>query len=154
MSLPARAAHFRRPNLAGVRLREERSGLRYAGRAKVFVDAVEWGLDGDGPGAGYRANENVVHEPEFPKPQNNQAIDVDLVPGVRKVGVPRKAMMVVVQPFTEGEDRGHQLVGRAVIGLEAAITVATVAMADRVDQLVGRISRRRNPPLRVRRDGG
>src|SRR6266702_5788901 len=69
--------------------------------------------------------ENVVHEPEFPKPQNNQAIDVDLVPGVRKVGVPRKPMMVVVQPFTEGEDRGHQLVGRAIIGLEATVTVAT-----------------------------
>src|ERR1700761_5031589 len=43
--------------------------------------------------------ENVVNEPEFPKPQNNQAIDVDLIPGVRKVGVPRKAMMVVVQAF-------------------------------------------------------
>ena len=45
--------------------------------------------------------------------------------------------MVVVQPFTEGEDRGHQLVGRAVIELIAAITVATVAMADRVDQRGG-----------------
>ena len=66
---------------------------------------------------------NVVNEPEFPKPQNNQAIDVDLVPGVRKVGVPRKLMMVVVQSFTEGEDRGHQLVGRAIIELEATVTV-------------------------------
>ena len=63
--------------------------------------------------------ENVVHESEFPEPQNNQAIDVDLVPGVRKVGVPRKPMMVVVQSFTEGEDRGHQLVGRAVIELDS-----------------------------------
>src|SRR5437660_9958311 len=91
-------------------------------------------------GSGWRlagANENVVHEPEFPKPQNNQAIDVDLVPGVRKVGVPRKPMMVVVQPFTEGEDRGHQLVGRAIIELIAAVTVATVATADRVDQRGG-----------------
>src|ERR1700716_4131593 len=83
------------------------------------------------------ANENVVHEPEFPKPSNNQAIDVDFVPGVRNIGVPRKPMMVVVQPFTEGEDRDHQLVGRVIIELEATVTVATVAMADRVDQRGG-----------------
>src|SRR5437868_15008156 len=81
--------------------------------------------------------ENVVHKPEFPKPQNNEAIDVDLVPGVRKVGVPRKPMMVVVQPFTEGEDRGHQLVGRAIIELIATVTIATAAVADRIHQRGG-----------------
>src|SRR3954451_1317590 len=59
--------------------------------------------------------ENVVHQPELPQPENDQAVDVDLVPGVRNVGVARKPVMVVVQAFTEGEDRGHELVGGAVV---------------------------------------
>ena len=78
---------------------------------------------------GTPAVENVVHEPEFLKPPNDQAIDVDFVPGVRKISVPRKPMMVVVQPFTESDDRNHQLVGRAVTELKATVTVATAAMA-------------------------
>jgi hypothetical protein len=75
-------------------------------------------------GPSTRARQNVVHEPAFLKPPNNQAIDADFVPGVRNVGVTRKPMMVVVQPFTEGEDRDHQLVGHAIIELEATVTVA------------------------------
>src|ERR1700692_936338 len=75
-----------------------------------------------GSSGGEPAGENVVHEPEFPKPPNNQAIDVDFVPGVRNIGVARKPVMVVVQPFTGGDDRNHQLVGRAIIELEATVT--------------------------------
>src|SRR6202035_3693545 len=86
---------------------------------------------------GAPAVENVVYEPEFLKPPNDQAIDVDFVPGVRNIGVARKPVMVVVQPFTEGDDRDHQLVGRAVIEFEAAVTVATIAMTERVDQRGG-----------------
>lgn len=52
-----------------------------------------------------------MHEPELPQPQDDQAIDVDLLPGVRQIGVARKPVMVVVQPFPEGEDRGLELVG-------------------------------------------
>jgi hypothetical protein len=71
-----------------------------------------------------------VHQSELPQPQNDEAIDVDLVQGVRNVGVARKSVMVVVQAFTEGEDRGHELIGGAVVEIEAAVAVAAVAVAE------------------------
>jgi hypothetical protein len=51
------------------------------------------------------AFENILHQSEFPKPANDQAGDVDFVPGVRDVGVAGKVVMVVVQAFAQREDR-------------------------------------------------
>jgi hypothetical protein len=48
-----------------------------------------------------------VHETELPQSQNDQAVDVDLVPGVRQIGVAREAVVVVVQTLAEGEERDY-----------------------------------------------
>lgn len=79
-------------------------------------------------------HENIVHQPELPHRQDDQPVDVDLVPGVREVGVAREAVVVVVQAFAEGEQRRDEFVGGAVRGCEAAVAVAAAAVADRVDQ--------------------
>ena len=51
------------------------------------------------------ALENVLHQPDFAEAANEQAGDVDFVPGVGDVGVAGKAVMVVVQSFAERDDR-------------------------------------------------
>lgn len=79
-----------------------------------------------------RGVEDVVDEADLLETQDDEAVEIDLPPGVRDISVPREAMMVVVQTLAEGEDRGHELVGRGVVDLEAAIAVS---VADRAGEL-------------------
>src|SRR5690242_18979346 len=59
-----------------------------------------------------RGLEDVVDEAYLFQAQDDQAVEIDLPPGVRDVGVPREAVMVVAQALAKGEDRGDELVGR------------------------------------------
>src|SRR6185295_19013434 len=99
-----------------------------AGRAKVVRGAIECVLTFGGSALLRIRREltladtkDVMHQPELAEPEDDQPVDVDLVPGVREISVARKAVLVVVQAFAEGEERRHQLVGGAVAGLEAAV---------------------------------
>lgn len=61
----------------------------------------------DEPGVRLRAEKMSCTSPSFPSPRMIRP----LMSGVRQIGVARKPVMVVMQPFPEGEDRGLQLVG-------------------------------------------
>src|ERR1035438_9639505 len=74
---------------------------------------------------------DVVNQSEFSEPDDDQAVEVELVPRMRNVGVAWKTMMVVMKPFAEGEDRRHELVGGSVVDVEAAVAVV---VADRSGQ--------------------